>query len=87
MTKNKMGPSRHSSPIQGSQGDLAEAQRQAGALLGAGECGGIATPQLDRPPSSASYTQQEVKVGRGVHGVKHIGGVRNHQLWKTKDFL
>lgn len=71
----------------GSQRDLAESQRQAGAVLGAGERGAAAAPQLDRPARPArraSQPQQEVVVGGGVHGVKDVGVVRDHQFFKKK---
>lgn len=70
---------------EGSQGDLAEAERQAAALLDAGERGAAAAAQLNRSALGAAQTQQEVEVDRGVHGVKDVGVVRDHQLWGQKN--
>lgn len=69
----------HPSSI-GSQRDFTESERQAGAMLGAREGGATAASQLDRPTHRASLPQQEVKVGRGVHGVEDICIVWDQQL-------
>lgn len=56
-------------------------------MLGARKRGTTPTPQLDRSPHRASHPQQEVEVGRGVHGIKYIGIVRDHQLSLLRDDL
>lgn len=56
-------------------------------MLGARQCGATAASQLDRPTRRASHTQQEVKVGRSVHGVKDVGVVGNHQFSLLRDDL
>ena len=49
-------------------------------MLSARERGATPAPQLDRPTRRASHPQQEVKVGRGVHGVEDVGVVWDHQF-------
>lgn len=67
-----------------SQGDLAEAEGQAGALVGARERAAAPAPQLDGTGARrAAHPQQEVEVGRRVHGVEDVGVVRDHQLCRA----
>lgn len=67
---------------QSSQRDLAESQGEAGPVLSSRQRGAVAAPQLHRPAGRASGPQQEVEVGRGVHGVEDVGVVWDHQFWK-----
>lgn len=63
-----------------SQRDLAESQGQAGPVLSSRQRGAVAAPQLHRPAGRASGPQQEVKVGRGVHGIEDVGVIWDHQF-------
>lgn len=64
----------------GSESHLAESHRQAGAVLGPRERGAASAPQLDRPARGPSHPQEEVEVGRGVHGVEDVRVVGDHQF-------
>lgn len=69
-----------------SQRHLAESERQAGAML-SGHSGAAAAAQLHRSTRRAANSEQEVKVCRCVHGIKHIGVVGNHQLFLIRNNL
>lgn len=66
--------------VHSSQRDLAESQGEAGPVLNPRQRGAVAAPQLHRPTGRASGPQQEVEVGRGVHGVEDVGVVWDHQF-------
>lgn len=53
-------------------------------MLGSRERGATPAPQLDRPTRRASHPQQEVEVCGGVHGVKYVGVVWDHQFYEIK---
>lgn len=74
------GPTAVLPAVQSSQRDLAESQRQAGPVLGPRQRGAAAAAQLHRPAGRAPGTQQEVEVGRGVHGVEDVGVVWDHKF-------
>lgn len=63
-----------------SQSHFAEPQGQAGAML-SGYGGAAAAAELHRSTRRPPDPEQEVKVGRRVHGVKHVAVVGNHQLF------
>lgn len=69
-----------------SQRHFAEAQGEAGAVL-SGNGGAAAAAELHRSPRGAAHPEQEVEVCRRVHGVKHVGVVRNHQLFLVRNNL
>lgn len=53
-------------------------------MLRSREGGAAAAAQLHGSTARAPHAQQEVKVGRAVHGVKDVGVVRNQQLCKDR---
>lgn len=63
-----------------SQRHLAESKREARAVLGAGQRGAAAAPQLNGSTHRASHPQQEVEVSRGVHCVEDVGVVWDDQF-------